>query len=118
MIKLIPQVIAAGSEKIDIESQVTANGFFGYKCITELITTAATAALYVGVILVFIFLVWGGFKWLTSGGDKAQVESAQKMLSNTIVGFVILASSWAIYLLIINMLGINMGNICSANPVG
>ncbi|MBD3250868.1 hypothetical protein GF380_00090 [Candidatus Uhrbacteria bacterium] len=49
----------------------------------------------VGVIL-FAFLVYAGFLWMTAGGDSSKVEKAQTMLRNTIIGLIIVVLAYAI----------------------
>lgn len=49
----------------------------------------------VGLVLVGFFL-YGGFRWLTSGGDSSQVEDAKKILINATIGAIIMLSAYAI----------------------
>jgi hypothetical protein len=69
----------------------------------------------VGILLIgstlwaFAQLLLGGVQWITSGGDKAQVETAQHRITNAIIGLLIVAVSWAAYLIILQMLGITEG---------
>ena len=48
-----------------------------------------------GGLLVLIFLVWGAFDWLSSGGSEKKLESAKTKITNAIIGMVILAMSFA-----------------------
>lgn len=56
----------------------------------------------ISLILTFIgtiFLalaIYAGFKYMTAGGNEKQVEDALALLKNAIIGFVIVASAWAI----------------------
>ncbi len=52
-----------------------------------------------GVILVFMIL-WGAIQWLTSGGDKEAVQSAQKRITNAIIGIILMSITWAILSLV------------------
>jgi hypothetical protein len=65
-------------------------------------------ALGLGGIVLFIMLVVGGFKYLTSGGDPKAVESAQKTLTSAILGLVLLLSAYLILKLIGNFTGIDL----------
>ncbi len=40
-------------------------------------------------LLLFVYLLFGGFSYLTSGGDPKGMEKAQGQITNAIVGFVI-----------------------------
>lgn len=48
------------------------------------------------VLAVFIMLVIGGFKYITSGGDPKATESAQKTLTYAIFGLAALVGIWLI----------------------
>ncbi len=52
--------------------------------------------LSLGGIVLFIMLLSGGFKYLTSGGDPKAVEGAKNTLTYAIGGFVLLAFSYLI----------------------
>src|SRR3989338_2791033 len=53
-------------------------------------------------------LVSGAISWITSGGDKAQVEAARARVVTGVVGLVILFSIWAGIKLIEGFFGINI----------
>lgn len=55
-----------------------------------------TSLLALGGIVLFLMLLSGGFKYLTSGGDPKATESAQKTLTYAIGGLVMLAGSFII----------------------
>lgn len=57
-----------------------------------------------GVVLIFM-LIWGAFEWLTSGGDKEKISSAQKRIISAIIGVLLFAVAFAI----IQVLGIFTG---------
>ena len=72
----------------------------------------------VGSLAFLLYLVWGGIEWITSTGDKAKAESAQKRISNALVGLAIVAASWAVWNIILYFFGINIDTLCSPNPLG
>lgn len=41
-------------------------------------------------LALFAYLVWGGFSFLTSGGDPKAMEQAKGKITNAIVGFLII----------------------------
>lgn len=49
-------------------------------------------------LVAVIMVVWGGFTWLTSGGDEGKVESAKKIISAAVIGLIVVLLSWAIVL--------------------
>lgn len=83
-------------------------GAVGNTILTEMIGNFLTVALSVASVMVLIYLLWGGFDWLTSGGEKASLENARNKISNAVIGVVIIALSVAITLFIGNVLGISI----------
>lgn len=65
-------------------------------------------ALIVAAILVFIYLVWGGLQWITSGGDKGKTEEARNRITAALVGLAIVAAAWAIIQLVSYFFGIDI----------
>lgn len=53
-------------------------------------TFSIAAAVVVG------FLIFGGIKYMTSGGEKEAVSSAQGMITHAIIGFIILMMLFAL----------------------
>lgn len=66
-----------------------------------IISFAIMLLLTVAILLAFFFVIFGGFKWLMSSGDKKQVEEAQKTLQYAIIGLVVVLLSF----FIINFIG-------------
>lgn len=50
---------------------------------------------FLGIVLLFYFL-YGGFKWMTSGGESEGVEEAKTMIRNAVIGLVIVMASYAL----------------------
>lgn len=69
-----------------------------------------TSLLALGGITLFLMLLSGGFKYLTSGGDPKAVEGAQKTLTYAIGGLVMLAGSYIILKIIENFTGATITN--------
>lgn len=59
-------------------------------------TSVVTGLLALGGTTLFIMLLSAGFKFLTSGGDQKGIESAKNTITNSILGLVLLASSFLI----------------------
>ena len=54
-----------------------------------------------GLIALF-FLIWGGIKWLMSGGDEKAVEGARSHIIAAIIGLVIIFLSYLIVNIVLN----------------
>jgi hypothetical protein len=47
-------------------------------------------------ILFLVLLLWGGFEWMTAGGDKEKVTTATTRIRNAVIGLVIIVAAFAI----------------------
>jgi magnesium-transporting ATPase (P-type) len=64
--------------------------------------------LVIAALVFFFILVIGGIRWIASGGDKAQTETARNQITAALVGLVIVFAAWAIVQLINTFFGINI----------
>jgi len=63
-------------------------------------------------IILLLMVVFSGFQMITSAGDPKAMEAAQKRLTNSIVGFIIIFAAYWIVQLIGRILGVEVfGNI-------
>lgn len=60
-----------------------------------------TALFQVAGIVAFVFLLIGGFKYLTSSGDEDALEQAQKTITYAAIGLLVVLGSW----LLLDVLG-------------
>jgi glucose uptake protein GlcU len=67
-------------------------------------------ALGFAAIVLFILLLVGGFKFITSGGDPKAIEGAKKTLTSAIIGLVVILVSYLILVLIKNITGVDVTN--------
>jgi len=73
--------------------------------IGAVINAVLSFVMVIAALLVLLYLVWGGIEWITSGGDKGKTESARNKITAAVIGLVILAASYAIFLLVLNFIG-------------
>ncbi|MBI3380212.1 hypothetical protein HY029_05655 [Candidatus Gottesmanbacteria bacterium] len=65
----------------------------------------AAAAIY------FIFqFIQGGFGWITSGGDKNNLQQSRDRIINATIGLIIVVSAWAVIGVIGKILGLDILN--------
>ncbi len=60
---------------------------------------------FAGIIL-FVFLVMGGIKYITSGGDPKAIEGAQKTMTYAIGGLIVILLSFLVLVIIGNITGV------------
>lgn len=57
----------------------------------------------IGTIL-FVYMLYGGFKWMTAGGDNKAVTDAQSIIKNAIIGIAIIVFAYTLTSFVINTL--------------
>lgn len=62
----------------------------------DLIGQVFVIVLVLGGILFFIYLLIGGLQWVTSGGDKASLESARGKITAALTGLIIILATFAL----------------------
>lgn len=78
----------------------------GAQIIAELIGRILNLAFMIGGLVLLVMIIVSGIQWMLAGGDKQAVSSAQGRLTSAIIGFIILASAFAIINFIGNILNI------------
>jgi len=62
-----------------------------------------TIAIVAGAIFTLGYLIWGGLDIITAGGDSSKVAAARNKIIFAVIGLLVLASSWAIFQLVIHI---------------
>lgn len=84
---------------------------YAVSSIGNLLSGLVNAAIVIGALAAFLYLILGGLQWITAGGDKTKTEEAQKKITNAIIGLVIIAAAYAIITVVVQFLG--LGDISS-----
>jgi len=53
-------------------------------------------ALEIAFLIVIGSIVYGGFRWIFSGGNETSIKTGQKIITNAIIGIVIILTAWLI----------------------
>jgi len=81
------------------------------ECLVPLFTNAIKAVVSFGAVALFVMLLVGGFKFLTSGGDSKKLESARGTVTQAIVGIVIMSLAYLILYSIETFTGVSVTTI-------
>lgn len=79
--------------------------------IGPIVGAAVAFILVIAALISLFFLIWGGISWITSGGDKAKVESARGRIIAAIVGLVIAFLAFFILSLVLSFFGLSLSNL-------
>ena len=60
-------------------------------------------------IIAVILILYGGFKWMTAGGNEENVGAAKKIIFSGIIGLVIILSAYAIASFVLRNLSVATG---------
>ncbi len=63
-------------------------------------------AFIVATLMVFLYLIWGAFEWISSSGEKGKLESARNRMMHAAMGLIVLAATVAIFIFIQSILHI------------
>lgn len=66
------------------------------KCLEAVFYNILKVAVSLVTLALFIMLIVGGFKYLTSGGDPKATESAKNTMTYAIIGLVVIIGSYLI----------------------
>lgn len=97
-----PINIGTGNNKYQVNSPVN------FSSLGEVISKFLTYLFPLAGLLLFAYLVMGGFSYLTSGGDPKATEQAKSKVTNAIVGFIILVVAYWIVQIFGYMFGITI----------
>ena len=57
-------------------------------------------ALIIGGILVLIYLLWGAFEYITSGGDEDQLTKSRQKMTNAVIGIIVMVAAVGIFIVV------------------
>lgn len=73
-----------------------------------LVSAVVTLLLIISLLAFFFMFVFGGIKFIISGGDKERTEAAKRQLLNAFIGLFIVFSSWALVQIVGEVYGIDL----------
>ncbi len=74
----------------------------------QLIGFVISIVFIVAILIALFFLVYGGIKWITSGGDKGGVEAARNQIVAAVIGLIIVFLSFFILNLVLGFFGLTL----------
>ena len=76
-----------------------------------IIGAIVTFLLIAVAIIALFFLIYGGLRWVTSGGDKGKVDEARKTVIAAIVGLVIAFLAFFILQVVLGFFGLSLNQL-------
>lgn len=81
----------------------------GSRDVRATIASIINVALGLLGIVALVIVLYGGFKWMTAGGNDDQVGEARKIIISGVVGLAVIFSSYAIANFVLNQLSTATG---------
>jgi len=76
--------------------------------VPNIVSAGITWILVISALVAFLFLILGGIKWITSGGDKDSTAKAQGTITAALIGLAVVFAAWAILKLLEFFFGITI----------
>lgn len=96
------QITLGANQKLGVPALYNPNATVG-----NLVGTGLQIAAIFAGLAVLVFLIWGAFDWITSGGDKEKVAGARRKITNALIGLALLALAGFIVALFGDIVGFN-----------
>ncbi|MCL6096888.1 MAG: hypothetical protein M1444_04410 [Patescibacteria group bacterium] len=65
----------------------------------------------IAVIIALVFLIYGGIKWIISGGDKSALDSARNHIVAAIIGLIIVFLAYFVIQVILGFFGLSIAKL-------
>lgn len=89
------------------------------------LNNALTVVAAVAALIALVFLIWGGIKWITAGGDKTKVQAARDTIVGAIIGLVIVFVAYFVVGFVYQLVtgnsisgGLNLPSLLKGKEVG
>jgi hypothetical protein len=92
------------SDANDGDSQIDLSGGLGFSTVPQAVETVITILFVGSALLVFGYLLYGGITYITAGDDSSRTNRGRQLMINALIGLVLLALVYVVWLLIINLI--------------
>ena len=83
------------------------NGIATLRCIPLFLGNTLYSAVYLASAVAVIFLIIGGIRFITSGGDQIKAGQAKKTITFAIIGLAIIIFSFVIIKVVATLTGVS-----------
>ena len=84
-----------------------AQSFFKIKDLGTFIAKFMDVVFIVAAISTLFYLLWGGIEFITSGSSQDRIKTSKEKLVQGLTGLAIVASTWALWRIIMYFLGLS-----------
>jgi len=76
-----------------------------------IISSIVTILLIAAAIIALFFLIWGGIRWILSGGDKVKVDEARKTIVASIIGLIVALLAFFIISVVLGLFHLSLTDL-------
>ena len=80
--------------------------------VTTILSAGIQLIIIAAGLIAFVYLLLGGIKWITSGGDKAAVETARNQIIQALIGLIVVLAAWGLIVVVQGATNICLGFGC------
>lgn len=102
-------LLTQGKILADIVTVATISPGFTIPDFGTVLTFVVRTFFVIGGVFALIYLLLGAFAWITSGGNKENVDKARDKIQAAIVGLILMLVILAVVALLESVLGIGLG---------
>src|SRR5574340_472427 len=74
--------------------------------VAQVVVFAINALLFIAFVAALVFLIYGGIRWIVSGGDKENTAKAKATVTAALIGLAIVLAAWIIMRVITGLFNI------------
>ena len=113
-----PVLAQTSDTGVDLQAFAEQAGFSTTATVPVIIARLIRTLLTMLGIVVLCLILYGGFVWMTAGGNAERVEKAKRILTNAVIGLIIILASFAITQFILSALGDATGGSITGDGSG
>lgn len=107
---------ASSGSPICLPDQQVKGGFADKTTIGSFLLQVIQILLLLSAVVAILFIVIGGFMYMTSSGNQEQADKGKKMITNAIIGLIVIILSYTIISIVINT--VTTGNVLGTGGTG
>jgi hypothetical protein len=97
------------AQNLQISGKLIVGPLQGINTLGDLVNRVLLFLMPLSGVILLLVLIWGGYDFLTSGGDAAKVKNAQAKITTGLIGFFILIFAYFITRVIAYIFGLETG---------
>jgi len=108
MFNLVPQVNAAPASPNGDSTNLIKAGI-NVPSLSDIITFVIRGFFMIAALAAILYLLLGAFSWITSGGNKENVQKAQEKIQAAVLGLIIIFIVLSLVVLVESIFNIGLG---------